>query len=283
MRVFVIGDVGGHPSVFLSCLAQCGIVEDLRIPDGVIVVQVGDIVRCDRRFIDGNARCIDVSAQLLENNPGRFIQLAGNHEAGMLGGPRGAGWDRPEDCIEKVPWALLDRLWSRGRIRLAAGWEQTSLGPSLITHAGLTLQRWTSMGRPISPVRTAQLINADAGRPMATFSRAGKLSGRLDLHADTMWAEVNQELYGPWIAHGDRPFLQIHGHAAPFNWGDKDWWPDADAAVRTSTEVDERNRRTMTELPVSGQLLAISVDWMLGDGPWQDAPWPLLQFTIPEE
>ncbi len=82
-------------------------------------------------------------------------------------------------------------------------------------------------------------------------------------------------MYGPWLAAGDAPFPQIHGHASPWNWAEDAWWPTATPAIRAATSVDTAARRTTTRL---GSKLATSVDWTLGNESSSQV-WPLLTLT----
>lgn len=96
------------------------------------------------------------------------------------------------------------------------------------------------------------------------------------------WAEVIEELYGPWLAAGDAAFTQIHGHASPWNWASDGWWPAATPAVRAATTVDRIRRRTVTRLgPEERSPVAVSTDWMLGDQAATDT-WPVLVLTVRE-
>ena len=147
----------------------------------------------------------------------------------------------------------------------------------LVTHAGLTRGRWLAMGSPSRPDAAAREINAVMSRPVPDALRAGRLVGAQDELADVTWAEVNKELYEPWIAHRDAPFSQVHGQASPFDWSARDWWPDASPRVREATRVDRPARRTTTALAKSR--VAVSTDWRLGAEPPRGF-WPLLRLAL---
>jgi hypothetical protein len=136
------------------------------------------------------------------------------------------------------------------------------------------------LGAPGDAFEAARLINLDVGSAVGEVAHGGALTG-VDSgpdaeRADVTWTEVLTELYEPWLAAGDAPFTQIHGHAAPWNWAQDGWWPEAGLAVRRVTEIDTSARRTTTRLTsrIDGPV-AVSVDWMLGDQPTTQ-PWPLL-------
>ncbi|WP_233594971.1 metallophosphoesterase [Amycolatopsis sp. WAC 04169] len=73
-RVAIIGDVGGHPDQLRRALAWLGATGE-RLPPDLTVIQVGDLV--DRG--PDSTGVLDIVANLLDD--GRWIQLAGNHEA----------------------------------------------------------------------------------------------------------------------------------------------------------------------------------------------------------
>ncbi|MHA3723794.1 metallophosphoesterase [Leucobacter sp. HY1910] len=283
-RLIFIGDVGGHPSVFEACLRQVGVGADCRIPDGVTLLQVGDLVRCTKaHFRAGNLACVELAERLLAANPDQYIQLAGNHEAAALGGPKRETWEVDASlCLDTR--LKLSRMWESRQMCLAHAVTSRSGVESLITHAGLTLDRWLSLGAPTSAHEAAQIVNRDIGRDMAAWSRAGSLVGERDLMADTMWAEVNLEFYQPWLRIGTAPFNQIHGHASPHNWNTDRWWDDATPAIRAATRVDHVRRRTVTRSGGRGTngFSARSVDWVLGDGAPPAGIWPLYELHTEE-
>ncbi|WP_338418499.1 hypothetical protein [Nakamurella antarctica] len=140
----------------------------------------------------------------------------------------------------------------------------------------MTRARWLDIGQPANAAKAAAAVNRDMQLPIRDWARPGRLVGDMDAAADTTWAEVNLELYQPWLLNGDAPFSQVHGHSSPFNFQQDSWWPDATSLVRAATRVDKRIRRTVTLLTPS--IKAIAIDWNLGDVPIDDVPsWPLLQ------
>lgn len=282
-RVAVLGDIGGQLGVFQRVMADLG--TDSRsgqLPGDLAVVQVGDLIRVGGRGLD-NAGCVAAAARYWAANPGRWVQLVGNHDMALLGGPRRPNWPGPE-VDDDVAAATLRRWWEERRVRLAVAIRCLELGDVLITHAGLTRGRWRRLGAPPDPHSAAALLNAKIGEPISEVIHGGALTG-VDAGpdgecVDVTWAEVLDELYGPWLAAGRAPFTQVHGHAAPWNWTIATWWPEATPAVRAATTIDPAARRTSTRLgPGEGSPLAISVDWMLGDEPTTDT-WPLLSLTL---
>jgi len=179
----------------------------------------------------------------------------------------------------------LHTWWQHRHALLAVGLRSRELADILITHAGLTRGRWQAIGAPPTATAAADLLNRDVGQPVARVIRGGSLTGTNPgadaAAADVTWAEVIDELYQPWLAAGDMPVNQIHGHAAPWNWSTQDWWPTTTPRLQAATTVDQANRRTTTVLARTGreERVAISVDWMLGEAP-SSADWPLLALTL---
>lgn len=276
--VIVIGDTGGNANVLDACLQMAGVLGN-DVPSDRMIIHVGDVVRCHAQFRDGNRESAERIHDLALNNPTNFVQLLGNHESAALGGPARPGWD-VKASIDLPTSETLQQLWDTRLIRLAAACDSKEWGPVLVTHAGLTRSRWLELRSPQTAYDAAARVNKDMGAPLPEWARAGSLVREQDGMADTTWAEVNRELDEPWIAAGDAPFSQIHGHASPFNWAANDWWPDAPSEVRSATSVQPSLRRTVTRLAPSR--FAISVDWNLGDAPITDvSTWPLLEVEPP--
>lgn len=281
-RVAVLGDIGGQLGVFETVIAALGVDPSGRLPAELAVVQVGDVTRVGGRGLD-NAGCVVAADRYGRANPGRWVQLFGNHDMALLGGPRRRSWPGPSTEDAGVA-EVLQRWWSERRARLAFAVRSREFGDVLITHAGLTRGRWQRLGSQRDPYSVAGLLNGDVGRPIDQVIHGGALTGG-DAgpdagKADVTWAEVITELYEPWLAAGDAPFSQIHGHAAPWNWTTNSWWPDASPPVRAATRVDRAARRTTTQLgPRGDSPQAVGVDWMLGDEPTSDT-WPLLTLTV---
>lgn len=285
MRVALIGDIGGHVSVLEDCLRSLGVGPDYAIPGDLVIVQVGDLVRCTTGFLRGNRECVALAGHLLARNGGhRYVQLAGNHESAALGGPCRSTWVLDE-CVDddivstlKSWWATGDMVLAHPLVQVTSADASDTVGDVLVTHAGLTAARWDSLGSPRSVIDAARLVNRDVGAPMAQVSRAGSLiSGEVGEMADTMWAEVNREFYLPWLGRRDAPFVQIHGHASPFNWATGSWWPDTPLEVRGATEISHQLRRTRTRFDNGFE--AVSIDWMLGDGAPPPRVWEVLVLT----
>lgn len=268
-EVVIVGDLGGQRESTRTVLRRLGVGTDHRLPEGLHVVQVGDMIRFAPELREQNTWMAETMQSLIRNNPGRWTQLAGNHECAALGGPSRPHWSLAEsfedDCLE-----ILERLWTQGQVHLAAYScrSDDDGSPVLITHAGLTRRRWQQMGEP-DAAQAARQLNQWVSKPFEDFSEPGSLvTGKTNRNADSLWAEVNLELYWPWVDSGRMPFHQIHGHASPFNWETGEWWSDCPAEVRHLTERDDENRRTTTRVSEADSSYAFhGVDWVLGDAP----------------
>lgn len=282
----VLGDIGGHHSVLMRSLEGLGVDSTtLKMPADLVVVQLGDLVRVsDSPHLD-SLSCVLTAERLMRVNPGQWVQLIGNHDAALLGGPRRATWRRPEadDDRDVEAAAVIRDWWQSGSCRMAQGLVTREFGAVLLTHGGLTRMRWQAIGAHQDPRVAAEHLNRDVSRPPEEVFSAGLL---VDPDAgvgdpDVTWAEVGREFYEPWIFSGDMPFSQIHGHASPWNWQTNEWWPSVSEAVRSATQVQSAVRRTLTRASGHGgaeDRVLVSADWNLGEIP-TDSHWPLLHLT----
>lgn len=276
-RVAIIGDIGGHVSVLHKALAQLGVNPvSLVIPDGLSIVQVGDLARLREEQTFASDECVALADKMLLANPARWIQLFGNHEAAALGGPRMAGWGNAE--LSPRSLAILQSWWQNGRSQLSVGVRVDGREEYLVTHAGLTRGKWIELGSP-NLSHAVRLINADVEQDVPEVLRAGKLVyGEVTPSPSVVWAEVNAEMYMPWLRSHVIPFHQIHGHASPWRWATNEWWPDTPPAVRDACLVDCENHREVTtlgQLPNGKAATAIGVDWGL-EATAPETIWPIL-------
>ncbi len=284
-RAAIIGDIGGQATVFQHVMSDLGADPDtLALPAGLAAVQVGDLVRAGVGTGLDNDACVRLAARAAAANPGRWVQLWGNHDLAVLGGPCKPSWLAAPQ-VTSATRERLRRWWEHRHALLAIGLRSRELGDVLVSHAGLTRGRWQAIAGPRTPAAAADLLNRDVGQPVARVIHGGSLTGTDPgadaAGADVTWAEVVEELYRPWLAAGDMPFNQIHGHAAPWNWSTQDWWPTMTQELRAATTVDPATRRTtifLTDSPCE-QRLAVSVDWMLGDAP-ASGTWPPLTVAL---
>ncbi len=248
-RVAVIGDIGGHIDALRAELARLGVPRDGtgRLPPDLVVVQVGDLIH---RGPD-SAGVVALVDRHLSDNPDRWIQLVGNHEAFYLR-RRQFSWS------ERVPRgtaAVLRRWWTTGRMRPAvairAGTEDL-----LVSHAGLTRGFWHDvLGAPTDVAAAADAINALArGNGRALF-RPGTMLGwrRPDHGAGPVWAAAGTEVAASWSGH-QLPFSQVHGHSSAYHWESDSW--HLEAALRAAVVLDRTARHVVITLP-GGRLVGV--------------------------
>jgi hypothetical protein len=232
-QVVIIGDIGGHVDALNDALSNAGVdVDNHLIQDGMTVIQVGDLIHRG----PASDQVVATVDAYLTNNPGRWIQLAGNHEANYLF-PATFRWN---ETISDTAQATLQRWWNTGQMQLAAavttggirirrsGGDRTVIGAGdlLVTHAGLTAGMWHQLGQPDTAADAAAAINAQRYNPNNSVWDAGSMLYRVVNHnAGPVWAEAGGEVFGSWLAHldvtGDSAcpgFHQAHGHTTPFNW-----------------------------------------------------------------
>jgi Calcineurin-like phosphoesterase len=136
MRIAVIGDVGGHATPLRDELARLGARPDGRLPEDLLVVQVGDLIH---RGPD-SAEVVDIVDFYLRTQPRQWIQLIGNHEVHYLRPPVFC-WP---DTLGRKHIRILNRWWQNGTAAVAAAVD-TAGESFLITHAGITAEFWTTV------------------------------------------------------------------------------------------------------------------------------------------
>lgn len=272
MTVVVLGDVGGQTRVFRDALLSLGVNPDKGIlPEGITLVQVGDVVRMNPNPHLDSLGCVELSDRLLRNNPERYIQLLGNHELALLGGSHDPHW-KISDLPESRPF--VEKWWNEGTGRLSVVLESIDGTDKdiLITHAGLGRNYWNSISGG-DAFKTASALNSLVGQKVADFEVPGHLvTGTDNPNADTTWALVGPEFHSTWQGY-EMPFHQIHGHACLIEWNSGKYWPDVIPEVIDSTVVNWEHRYTLTTRP-DGTWVR-SVDWILQNDPI-DFEWPIL-------
>lgn len=265
-RLAIIGDVGGHLAAVTDQLTALGVdVGERQIPHDLIVCQVGDLIHKG----PDSAAVVTLVDQIMEANPGRWVQLLGNHEAQYL--PGGTQFWAPEVPDETAD--ILRRWWNTGRMRVAAAFDVTDNvrepatasevgvdscppGPLLITHAGLTVGAWRLLGHPETVTEIVDVLN-EASAPVV-WREGGIITGVEDVSAGPLWALSASEVYTSWAAFHERQpstsaptFAQAHGHTAARSWRFNHWSPPLEAfEKRTDVTMlaDERRRITRVQI-----------------------------------
>jgi hypothetical protein len=273
---FVIGDIGGQLDIFEQSLRSVGVnTETMVIPEGVTVVQLGDVIRMhDSPQLD-NMAVLALVDGLRRNNPGRYIQLWGNHEYGAFHWHLpGTHWKVETDHRNSLVAAMQDWI-TAGHTNIAV-----AIGDTLVTHAGLTHGYWKQIGSPQSAAEAASALNGLSKELVSTKARApyGYILNRYTAEMDTnvLWAEAATETYPSWLGGGsEMPFHQVHGHDTPYSHEYGRLKPHTPRVVAENLTVDSENRRTILNV---GDRTITCVDWVLGEN-HHEASWDVLSLN----
>lgn len=249
-RVAIIGDVGGHLEQLLTELARLGVEPEAPIPEGLVVIQVGDLVH---RGPDSEG-VVSLVNRYLRRQPEQWIQLVGNHEAQYLRDP---AFEWPE----RIHYVAEDRLrlwWREGRM-VAAAAVVTADRQYLVTHAGLTAGYWHDvLDSPTDAVLTAAALNSFIGSHEGVLFAAGEMLGGKgpDHRAGPVWAAAGTELSASWLASdAPMPFSQVHGHSAIVDWSDLT--ARADQATIELLRIEPDLAHEMLPVPGGQELIGI--------------------------
>lgn len=274
MRTVIVGDIGGQYHLFRDVIESAGGNPDTCVlPSGLLMIQVGDIVRFNNSADLDSLACAEYAQRLLENNDGRYIQLLGNHETPLLGGVTDPKWK-----LQALPLCqpIVESWWDQKLARLGVVLRKEGQRDLLITHAGLTRGYRDWLGT-VTAVETAQKLNSFVGEvSIADIQHPGGLvTGNIDQAADPCWALIGSEVHDSWKDHHPN-FNQLHGHATLLDWDTEKYWDDVPEYVKSATTVNLRDRYTTT-IYDSGYTLR-SVDWVLKNS-YRRQEWPLLFLT----
>lgn len=273
MKTVIVGDIGGQLDVFKDVVASSGgDPESCILPLDTTMIQVGDVVRfSDSPELDSLA-CALYAQKLYDNNPGRYIQLLGNHETPLLGGHFNYGWVVP-DLPDARP--IVESWWSEKIARIGVVLRKPGQRDILVTHAGLTRGYMQQLGTTTA-VETIHALNGLVGNVSVKSieNPGGLVTGFVNPSADVFWALLGCEVHESWNQNGDHPdFNQIHGHSTLVKWATGEYFDDVPETVRNATAVNYRDRYSVTTYD-SGYTLR-TVDWVLLNS-YRRQEWPLL-------
>jgi len=222
------------------------------VPDDMVIIQVGDLIHKG----PDSAGAVTLADRMLAGSPTQWIQLLGNHEAQEgLGGP--AFW---HEVLDGGLRAELRRWVETDRARLAVGLDTVEYGPVLVTHAGLTRQKWVAIGRPGSPDLAAASLNKElTADPDLAFAAGEMLGVKPRLPVGVAWASP-RELLGSWDME-PLPFSQVHGHASPRRWSSDTWAPGLPRRTTTRAAADRKRRHSDFSWPDGGHILCVDPDY----------------------
>lgn len=264
-RIAVFGDLSGHLYPFLAELGKLGVVFDsdelpravTSWPDDLAVVQVGDVVHKGPH----SELALAVVASLLLPT-GRYVQLAGNHEAQYLDG--GTRFWTPR--LGERSAELLRALWDGREMVPAAAVVADDGAQTLLTHAGASPHVWAAvrslLDRPPTAVELVEILASRRARRLV-FT-AGLMAGRGG-PAGVVWTHPQAELLSPWrgaIRAGNAPgFDQVHGHATPLLFAGANKRPRVPDELAGSCAVERGTRHVVTRLTTEGgDRLVVAID-----------------------
>lgn len=209
MKVFVLGDIGGHASSFKEALTFAGYdFETNKLPVGVSLVQAGDAIHKG----PDSKKCLDIIEKLFEYD-NDFSYLLGNHEA-LYVGKTNFGW---KDKLDSYDASRLKSWFKEGKLPLMKAFTSKAGGDGIITHAGLTRNVWKNLDSITNVEKLTRRVNTSSNQSL--FAPGMMLTGVKNVDAGVIWAQAPQELIMPWVKKKDLPFNQIHGHSSAYWWG----------------------------------------------------------------
>lgn len=218
------------------------------IPDDLVVVQVGDLVH---RGPDSTG-VVALVDRMMSASPDQWIQLLGNHEAQEgLGGP-----DFWQESVTPGVRADLHRWVESNQATLAVALDTVEYGPILVSHGGLTRQKWVAIGRPEDPGLAAAALNKElAADPELAFAAGEMLGVKPRLPVGVAWASP-RELLQSWDME-QLPFSQVHGHASPRRWSSDTWAPGLPRRTTLHARADPAKRHSDFAWPGGEHILCV--------------------------
>lgn len=280
MRNIVFGDTGGWMPQLLAAFDELGInAEESTIPENMRIIHCGDLVHKG----PFSSHLLAIVTGLMVRNPGRWVQLMGNHEAQHLPGapmfwacdctPADAGllnvWH--EDGFMRPTFGLTDEastFTAPGSAGLTV--DRVSM---LFSHGGLTEGFWDwAVGAPEDAVVTAARLNA---LPLDIITTPGMMLGenRPLSRIGPVWAVGNTEVFQSWQARAETamPFTQVHGHTTSYSYDRNRWWPGLED-FRARTVLDPASRAVVTELN-NNLMLGIDPGFSVQEPRLRAQPW----------
>ena len=257
----VVGDVAGHADELREELVRLGADPATgRLPAGLTVVQVGDLVH---RGPDspGVVALVD---DYLTRQPGQWVQLAGNHEAQYLREPAFSWPERLDEASAET----LRRWWASGQMRPATAVRTAEGEDVLITHAGLTAGYWVQVLDRVPDAGTAARgLNSLVGTHEDVLFAAGEMlgGGKPSPLAGPMWAAAGTELVPGWLEL-PLPFSQVHGHTSLTDWSSGRLRVRRELARRTVLDHEAKHETTVLD---GGRIVGVDP----GHGTLPRRPW----------
>lgn len=270
MKYYIFGDSGGHKVPLQRSLTDLGAdLDTFTLPDDITIIHLGDLIHKGPH----SSLLLQMVDGFIQNNPGQWVQLLGNHEFQHLNGP--SFWRC--NCTEEDK-RILQKWWETGEAKVSFGLDnitppnlEISARPKLVTpsetwlftHAGLSFDWWEIAGFESSAVDISQKLNSLSVKQVTTPGEL--LYGPSSKYAydppGPVWAIGNTEVFLSWQKSREKPtFNQVYGHTTSYAWSRKTWWggglnlKDFKAASKLNPET----RAVLTDL--GDNILMVGID-----------------------
>lgn len=229
-----LGDVGGWVDKYEQGLRLGGVyASHHRLPEGVCLVQLGDVVRLRPQFRESNEILARMSLEMMDKNPEGYKQLIGNHELRIL-----KEWDASQisregsvyESITRETHELVKEMVQRSYSVLRMNAED---GEWVASHAGVTRGY-------LAETRGYENLNG-----IILPDREGVIRGNeINFSADIYHADCNQEVMSSWLGYMglDSCPRQIMGHSSPWVWRQNAWRSDISEWLRGSLRVNTEKK-----------------------------------------
>lgn len=266
-RYHVFGDTGGHYKQLKEGLTAIG-YDPLthKLPEDVVVIHCGDLLHKG----PNSAGVIFMVDNIMKNNPNQWIQLLGNHEYQYLNGiPFWREKIDPDAIRTLQSWYEEGRAFNAFAITEPAVFHGLAVSkrgyatpdkPIIFTHAGITRQYWQKYLHSSQDVaRIVKTLNRFNPETVGTPGAIVGGTHTAAYPAGPIWALGVDEVWNSWQAEPSMPFIQVHGHTAPFKFDVEQWWSnglETKAKVKfwNASTVNPDRRTVVTEVSDSIQV-----------------------------
>lgn len=264
MRYYIIGDTGGHLQKLKTGLEGIGVdTTNHLIPKDATIIHLGDLIHKGPSSAYVSLRFVQ---KMQAANPGRWIQLVGNHELQhVIGAYKFWSCDCSPDAVD-----LLQEMFYSGAIMPAyaatitnpanlsvsqkEAWATTNT-KWIFTHAGITKIWWEHVLNSETNVhKLAKAINAHNVRQLTS---PGSRLGYPKNPASPVWASAPDEVAPDWMDSALTPFNQAAGHTYLYAWEHGRWFKKPSKQLRAQTLMNPDLRTTLTRTG-PGTLLVIA-------------------------
>lgn len=263
-RYHVFGDTGGHLRQLKSGLEAIGLNRaTYKLPEDITVIHCGDLLHKG----PNSAGVIYMVDRIMQQNPGQWIQLLGNHEYQYLNGVpfwrekidpdaiqlltkwKEAGLARNAFCIDKpAQFASFESMR-----RFVAPNK-----PILLTHAGLTKEYWDLfLKQETDLVKLTARLNSFSPKQVG---KTGLMIGGVNTPTDPagpIWAHSAREVWYSWHSEPTIPFTQIHGHTNAFLFEQQRWWGGTPKQFIQNSRTHPASRSVVTQM---GDSIIVAID-----------------------